>query len=108
MRPLEEVLENFDDAVEFYDNMDLKFVRDQVDLGRKLVILRKELGDHKVLEHSRWMSYKFQSSAKSNAAQESEADMKAPELYKLREVLRSCERLIDQVRQSVSVYKTEI
>jgi len=53
------------------------------------------------------MSYKYQSTAGSNAAKESEAHMKVPELYKIRHTMNACKILVESTRMTISVSKKQ-
>lgn len=108
MRPLTEILFEFNETAERYENLTLKFVRDQSEILQKLSCIYKELADHRIIEREKWLSYRHNSTAKSNAGKEAEADLKCPELYQLRHIMTACKLLIDTVRSTISTYKTEV
>lgn len=107
MRKLQDILDEFDAATDTYEALELKFVSDQSELHRRFSICYKHLADHRIEAHARWMSHKYHSTKQSNAAKESEADMKTPELYKIRHVMSACKILVEATRMTISVSKKQ-
>lgn len=108
MRQLQDILTEFNELHEKYSTLQMKFVREQSEILRGLSCVYKEMADHRIIYHEKWMSHKYNSTAKSNAAKESEADMKVPEIYQLRHIMSSCKMVIDSVRSTISIYKQEV
>lgn len=102
MKSLEEILDRINTAKDRYDQCKLSLAADQKEILRDLSSAYYDLTEIRVEEKEKARSYYFQSTASSHAAKEREVDFKCPEYYKIKEVLKATEKLIDAVRSTLS------
>lgn len=105
MKNLEQILDTINKSCDRYETCKLSLVSDQSEILRDLSTALFKLSDLKVKAHEEWMSFYFQSKGKSEAAKEREADMKCPELYKIRNFLSAGYKVLDSVRSTLSANK---
>jgi len=107
MKPLKEVLNGINEAIDAYHTLKLHLVSDQSEILRKLSCNLAFLEEHRIEAHEKWQSTYFQSTGKTNAAKEREADLKVPELYKIRRIMTGAKVVNDAVRSTIGVYKKQ-
>jgi hypothetical protein len=105
MRDLNEILTNIDDAVARYENCKLGLVQDQAEIARDLSVNLHWLTSHRKQVHEAWLSVYLSSKASSSAAKEREADIKVGELYAIRHITTSANKVLDMIRSTISVNK---
>ena len=105
MKPLTEVLRDFNEARDMYDNLQLKLVADQSEILRRLSVVNSHLAEHRIEAHTKWLSYQYNSTAKAQSGKDREADMKCPELYQIRHVMTAVKLLMDSVRSTISTHR---
>lgn len=106
MKPLEDVLKKINDAVDRYEVCKLSFTSDQSEILQTLSTQLHWLAEHRIQANKDWMSEYFQSKGASAAAKEREADFKVPEMYQIRHVMRTTEKVIDAIRSTLSANKS--
>ncbi len=102
MKPLTEVLIQIDDAIERYQTLDLKMVSDQSEILQQLTTSLYDLAKHRVDYHEKFNSVYLNSQAKTNAAKEKEAELRVPELYKIKHLDRKAEKVADTIRTTIA------
>lgn len=107
MKPLHEILEQIDEAVDTYHTLQLKMVLEQSEILRKLTTGLYFLEQHRVEAKEKWNSTYFQSQGKTNAAKEREADIKCPEIYQIRRIMTGGYKVVDSIRSTISVNRKE-
>jgi len=107
MKPLTEVLRDFNEARDMYDILELKLISDQSEILRRLSVCNSHLAEHRIDAHTKWLSYQYNSTAKSQSGKDREADMKTPELYQIRHIMTAVKLLMDSVRSTISTHKKE-
>lgn len=105
MKDLNEILTNIDNAVSRYENCKLGLVQDQAEIARDLSVNLHWLTDHRKQAHEAWLSVYLNSKASSSAAKEREADIKVGELYAIRHITTSANKVLEVIRTTVSVNK---
>ena len=102
MKPLEEVLNEIDSSIAKYQTLDLKMVRDQSEILQQLTTSLYDLAKHRVDYHEKFGSVYLNSQAKTNAGKEKEAELKVPEMYVCRHIMRSAEKVVEAIRSTIS------
>lgn len=105
MKPLNQILEAVEISVERYELCKIGDTHTQSEIAKDLSSNLFFLAGHKVEAMESWMSFYFQSKGKSEAAKEREADMKCPELYKIRQILSAGSKVLDSIRSTISANK---
>lgn len=105
MKDLKEILGEINKQIEMYETLQIGDVHTQSDIGRKLAINIKYLGDLKLHFKQEWNKAFIGSDAKSDKKKEIDADEKVPELYVTRQVLRYSEGVLNMIRTSISANK---
>ena len=105
MKPLTETLTVIDNAIEKYQTLDLKLVRDQSEILQQLTTALYDLAKHRVDYHEKFNSVYLNSQAKTNAGKEKEAELKVPELYMIRHLDRKAGKVEDTIRGTISTYR---
>lgn len=105
MKDLTTILSEVNEAIEMYETLKIGDVHTQSDIGRKLSVNIKYLGDLKTEYKGIWNNAFVNSSEKSDKKKEIEADIKVPELYQIRQVLRYSEGVLNMIRSSISANK---
>lgn len=101
------ILNNINDLIDNYHNLQLKLVKNQSEILRGLTTNLYFLEKYRIEAHEKWQSTYFQSSGKSSAAKEREADFKVPEIYQIRRVMTGAYKVVDSLRSTISIYKSE-
>jgi hypothetical protein len=104
---LEDALNKMGQAIQRYETCKLSLVADQSEILRDLSTSLYHLADFRVRFHEDWMSFYLHSKGKSEAAKEREADMKCPELYKIRQMMSAGQKVLESVRSTLSASKNE-
>lgn len=105
MKPLYDILEAINDSVEAYETCKLGDVHTQSEIARNLSVNLKYLADAKVCFHEDWIQAFGKSDKKSDTKRAIDADTECPELYKIRQVQRATENLLNVVRSTISANK---
>lgn len=105
MKALSQILEGINNAVDQYSVCKLGDVHTQSDIARELAVNLAYLSDHKIEAHERWNLAFEKSDKKSDKKKEIDADNSVPELYKIRQIQRSAEKLLEVVRTTISANK---
>jgi hypothetical protein len=104
LKPLEDILNNINQAIERYETCKLGLVHDQSEIARTISANLHWLTEWRVYYHAEWMSVYFETSG-TNASKEREADYRVPELYKIRQFMTSGSKVLDSLRSTISVNK---
>lgn len=99
------IIDKINSCISRYETCKLSFVSDQSEILRDLSTSLFHLSQHKVKAHEEWMSFYLNSKGKSEAAKEREADLKCPELYKIRHFMNAGYKVFDSVRSTLSANK---
>ena len=105
MKNIKDILTEINEAIDDYHTLKLSLVADQSEILRKLSCNIAFLEEHRIEANEKWQSVYFNSTAKTNAQKEREADFKVPELYKIRRIMTGAVKVLDSVRSTISVYK---
>lgn len=105
MKPLNEILEAINEAVDKFESCELSFTHKQSEILRDLSANVYFLTQYRIEFHKEWMKVYFESKATSSAAKERDADYKVPELYTIRHVMSSANKIIDSLRTTISANK---
>ena len=105
MKQLNEICQNINKAVEDYETCKLGDIHTQSNIGRALAVNLKYLSDYKVEYHERHNQAFIESGEKSDKKKEMEADIQVPELYKIRQIQRSAEKVLEVIRSTISANK---
>jgi hypothetical protein len=105
MRDLNQILTKINEAIERYEHCKLGLVQDQAEIARDLSVNLHWLTDHRKQAHEAWLSVYLNSKASSSAAKEREADIKVGELYAIRHITTSANKVLDMIRSTISVNK---
>lgn len=104
---LQTILTNIDIQIDRYHNLKLTLVKDQSEILRHLTSNLYFLERYRIEAHEKWQSTYFQSAGKSSAAKEREADFKVPEIYQIRRIMTGSYKVVDSLRSTISIYKSE-
>lgn len=107
MRDLISILFEINKAVDDYNTLQLKQITEQSEILRRLTTNLYWLEEHRIQAHKKWHSIYFQSTGKTNAAKEREADNKCPEIYQIRRITTAAYKVVDSIRSTISAYKRE-
>ena len=107
MKPLQAILDQINSAVDKYHVLTLKMVVEQSEILRELTTGLYFLEQHRIEANEKWNSTYFQSQGKTNAAKEREADIKCPEIYKIRRIMTGGYKVVDSIRSTISVNRKE-
>ena len=102
-----EILENINNCVERYHNMNLEDTLNQSDILRTLTSNLFFLENYRVQASVKWHSVYFNSTSKTNAGKEREADLKVEELYMYRRIMTAGYRVCDALRSTISINRKE-
>ena len=105
MKDLDVILEKINNNIEKLDTLKLSFTHERSEVLDSLSNEYYWLTEHRIKFNEDWMSVYFNSKANSSAAKEREADMRVPELYKIRHLMSSTKLVIDSLRTSISANK---
>lgn len=105
MKDLNEILANIETAIERYENCKLGLVHEQAEIARDLSVNLHYLTAHRKQAHEDWLSVYMNSKATSSAAKEREADIKVGELYMIRHITTSANKVLDILRSTISINK---
>lgn len=105
MKDLNEILSNINKAIERYENCKLGLVHEQAEIARDLSVNLHLLTAHRKQAHEDWLSVYMNSKANSSAAKEREADIKVGELYMIRHITTSANKVLDMLRSTISINK---
>jgi hypothetical protein len=105
MKPLEEILESINKAVDKYEGCKLSLTQDQSEILRDMAANVHFLTGYRIHYHKEWMKAYFDCNAISSAAKERAADFQVPELYTVRQVMSSANKIIDSLRTTISANK---
>lgn len=106
MKDLTAILEKINWTVDKYETCKLSLTADQTEMLRTLSTQLHWLVEHRTKANTDWLSVYFSSKAGSSAAKEREADFKVPEMYQIRHVMRTVEKVIDSIRSTISANKS--
>lgn len=107
MRDLNEILEKMDFAIERYETCKLSLTQDQSEILRDLSVCLYWLTNHRVDINKQWMNAYFNSSEKSAAGKERDADNKVPLMYKIRHFMASGQKVLESMRSTISTSKLQ-
>lgn len=107
MKDLTEILFCINQAVDKYEHLKLKQITEQSEILRELTTNLYWLEEYRIQAHEKWHSIYFQSTGKSNASKEREADNKCPEIYQIRRITTAAYKVVDSIRSTISAYKRE-
>lgn len=105
MKDLTEILTSISDNIDKLETLKLSFTQPRSEVLDSLSSDYFWLTEHRIKFNEDWMSVYFNSKATSSAAKEREADMRVPELYKIRHMMSSTKLVIDSLRTSISANK---
>lgn len=101
MITLEQSLALIDSAISRYEVCKISFTHDQSEMIRDLSVGLFYLSEHRIRAHEQWMYHYFMSKGKSHVAKEMEANMRVPELYKIRHIMQSANKVLDSMRATI-------
>lgn len=107
MKDLLTILNDINTLIDDYHNMQLKLVKHQSEILRRLTSNLYFMEKHRIEAHEKWQSMYFQSKGTSGAAKEREADFKVPELYQIRRIMTGGYKVVESLRSTISIYKSE-
>lgn len=105
MKDLNQILSDISDCIDRYETLKIGDVHTQSDIGRKLSVNLKHLADLKVHYKDLWNKAFIESPEKSDKKKEIYADGLVPELYKIRQILRYSEGVLNMIRSTISANK---
>ena len=106
MKPLNEVLSEINKAIEQYEVCRLNQTQHQGEILRALSVNLHWLAEHRIEAHEKWLSVYFKSTGTSSAAKEREADSVVRELYQIRRMMDSASKVMDSLRSTISINKS--
>lgn len=101
------ILNQINKHIEDYHSLQLNLVKDQSEILRGLTTNLYFLEKFRIEAYENWQSVYFQSKGTSGAAKQREADLKVPELYKIRRIMEGGYKVVDSIRSTISIYKKE-
>lgn len=107
MKELNGILEKINQAIERYEIQKLSLTHDQSEILRDLSVNFHWLAEHKIEANKNWNWAYFNSTEKSVAGKEREADFKVPEMYTIRQYLTSSKVVLDSIRSTISTNKQQ-
>lgn len=104
---LTEILNNINDSIDKYHNMQLNLVKDQSEILRSLTTNLYFLEKYRIDAYRSWQSVYFNSKGTSHAAKEREADNNVTDIYMIRRIMTGAYKVVDSIRSTISIYKKE-
>ncbi len=105
MKDLTDILDGLNKSIDDYHTLKLSLVSEQSEILRSLSVNLAYLEEHRIEAYEKWQSIYFQSTGKTNAAKEREADMKVPERYQIKRIMTGAKIVFDAVRSTIGVHK---
>ena len=106
MKPLQQILDGIELAVEEYELCKIGDATTQSGIAKNLGVNLFFLVEHKVEAHSNWTKAFTESKQKSDQKREAEANTQNPEYYKICQIQKAGENLLNVVRSTISANKS--
>lgn len=104
MKPLTEILSNINSVKDKYELCKLSLTADQSSILRDLSTALFDLTHYKIQAHIDWLTA-YNEHKGSNPAKERYADTTVPEMYMIRQIMTSANKVFDSVRSTLSANK---
>ena len=105
MKPLTQILEGINLAVEQYDTCKLGDVHTQSEIARNLSVNLFFLAEHKIEAYKEWLNSYHNSPEKTDGKREKYADNTVQSLDTICQIQRSGENLLSVLRTTISANK---
>lgn len=105
MKPLHEILENINLAVEHYETCKLGDVHTQSEIAKTLSVNLFFLAEHKVKCYKEWLNAYHDCPEKTDGKREKYADNTVQSFDKICQIQRSGENLLSVIRTTISANK---
>lgn len=105
MKPLDKIIEAINESTEKYELCKIGDTHTQSEILQSLSANVYFLTEYRIHFHKQWMKSYFESSGGSSAAKERFADNDVPELYTVRHMMASGNKVLDSLRTIISANK---
>ena len=105
MKPLDKIIEAINLSTEKYEDLKIGDTHTQSEILQSLSANVYFLTEYRIHFHKQWMKAYFDSNGGSAAAKERFADNEVPELYTVRHLMASVNKVIDSLRTIISANK---
>lgn len=106
MKPLAQILDAIQLAVEQYETKNLSLIQDQSEIAKDISVNLFFLTDHKLEAFYRWNKAFIESNHKSDQKKEAEAHEQVPEYIKICQIQKAGENVLQIMRTTISANKS--
>lgn len=105
MKPLQQILDGIELAVEQYETKGLGIVADQSEIARDLAVSLFFLTEHKLEAFRKWNKSFIECKEKSDQKKEAQAHEQVPDYYLICQIQKSGENVLQILRTTISANK---